>query len=428
MTEVASRPSAATTGSRVQADLPGAPPPPSVAPSKKTKGKKVVNDQNEANRQLQARIAQLEQDKAGKTEEDAEIDREVRKANREMQSMLTTMDNVNNRADYIHKKWTELLGELKRTEREHSRAKKRADQLQKEKDSQRSELTKANSVKDKLEKLSRELTKENKRLKDDLRDIKETAEDKNEELHRRLEQMVGDVEDVILSRESPNRVVAELDEDKMFKEKFKSFVEQYEMREIHMASVLRARELEIQYHIAQHDKLRKAQDAELTKSHQLTRQVSTFSQTENELRNQLNIYVEKFKQEATNKNIFQMAEERSHSQKEIDRLAKENDKLKKLCRAMQTNGYGRVGGGAVEGAAVDPQHPQSAMEPEPEEESLGETDSEYEYRDDGDDYDDESTEEDPATPPMRTYGPVPPPPPPPATTDKFPNGVNGVRH
>ena len=63
-----------------------------------------------------------------------------------------------------------------------------------------------------------------------------------------------------------------------------------------MASVLRARDLEIQYHIAQHEKLRKAQDAELSKSHQLTRQVSTFSQTENELRSQLNIYVEKFKQ------------------------------------------------------------------------------------------------------------------------------------
>jgi len=43
----------------------------------------------------------------------------------------------------------------------------------------------------------------------------------------------------------------------------------------------------------------------LSKSHQLTRQVSTFSQTENELRSQLNIYVEKFKQVSTPHSIDQ---------------------------------------------------------------------------------------------------------------------------
>ena len=52
------------------------------------------------------------------------------------------------------------------------------------------------------------------------------------------------------------------------------------------------------------------------------------------------------KQEATNKNIFQMAEERSQSQQTIDRLTRENEKLKKLCRAMQTGGYGGAAGGA----------------------------------------------------------------------------------
>jgi hypothetical protein len=68
------------------------------------------------------------------------------------------------------------------------------------------------------------------------------------------------------------------------------------MREIQFHSLLRSKELEIQFHLAQQERLRKQQDAELNKSHQLTRQVSTFSQTENELRSQLNIYVEKFKQ------------------------------------------------------------------------------------------------------------------------------------
>lgn len=68
------------------------------------------------------------------------------------------------------------------------------------------------------------------------------------------------------------------------------------MREIQFASLLRTKELEIQLQMAKMEELKKAQATELSKSHQLTRQVSTFSQTENELRSQLNIYVEKFKQ------------------------------------------------------------------------------------------------------------------------------------
>jgi hypothetical protein len=81
-----------------------------------------------------------------------------------------------------------------------------------------------------------------------------------------------------------------------FKRKFKSFVDQYELRELQFQSLLRQKDLEIQAQLAMLEQQRKAQEMESSKSHQLTRQVSTFSQTETELRSQLNIYVEKFKQ------------------------------------------------------------------------------------------------------------------------------------
>jgi hypothetical protein len=119
------------------------------------------------------------------------------------------------------------------------------------------------------------------------------------------------------------------------------------------------------------------------------------------------------KQEATNKNIFQMAEERSQSQQTIDRLARENDKLKKLCRAMQTGGYGvagAAGGHHADGGA------------EFDEGLEGETESEYEdeeYDEDDDgEYDDDTEEEgiDLRHPPPqqqqpqpKTFGPPPPP-------------------
>lgn len=136
-----------------------------------------------------------------------------------------------------------------------------------------------------------------------------------EELHERLERMVLDVEDVISSKENPEPQPVDTDLDRLyvssctcqwlqpvdfgairFEEKFKSFLDQWECREKQFKSLLRVKELEILYHQAKLDQQRKAQEVESSKSNQLTRQVTTFSQTEAELRSQLNIYVEKFKQ------------------------------------------------------------------------------------------------------------------------------------
>ncbi len=130
------------------------------------------------------------------------------------------------------------------------------------------------------------------------------------------------------------------------------------------------------------------------------------------------------KQEATNKNIFQMAEERSQSQQTIDRLTRENEKLKKLCRAMQTGGYGGAGG-ATGANNADLQNAEF-------DEGLedGDTESEYEDEEEYDEdeegeYDDDETEEEGMIEVQpRTYGPPPPPPPPPSTQQDgaLPNG------
>jgi len=114
------------------------------------------------------------------------------------------------------------------------------------------------------------------------------------------------------------------------------------------------------------------------------------------------------KQEATNKNIFQMAEERSQSQSAIDRLTRENEKLKKLCRAMQSGGYGGAG-------AVGHGQPAAVGGAEEFDEGLeGETESEYEdeeYDEDEEGEYDDDTEEEGIDVQPRTYGPPPPPPP-----------------
>ena len=59
---------------------------------------------------------------------------------------------------------------------------------------------------------------------------------------------------------------------------------------------MRTKECEVQYNLARYEQQRKEAENQVKKSQTLTAQVSTFSQTETELRSQLNIYVEKFKQ------------------------------------------------------------------------------------------------------------------------------------
>ena len=73
-------------------------------------------------------------------------------------------------------------------------------------------------------------------------------------------------------------------------------MEQYELRELHFHSLLRTKDCEVQVGLARAEDQRKRAEEEAKKSRTLSSQVSTFSQTETELRSQLNIYVEKFKQ------------------------------------------------------------------------------------------------------------------------------------
>ena len=95
----------------------------------------------------------------------ADIEREVKKATRDLSNLLTGMENPLSKLEAVQKKYTDLLAEMNKTMRDNTRNKKRSDVLQKEKDASRSELTKANQLKEKLEKLSRDLARENKKLK-----------------------------------------------------------------------------------------------------------------------------------------------------------------------------------------------------------------------------------------------------------------------
>ena len=141
-----------------------APPPPAPAAVKKGKDKK-TNDADDASRQLAARIAQLEQDKVKSQEQDAEVEREVRKANRDLVNLLNTLETPLQKLELVRKRYTDLYRKMKEHERDHQREKRRADQLQREKDNAKSELNKATSAETKTNNMYRKLMNDHKKLK-----------------------------------------------------------------------------------------------------------------------------------------------------------------------------------------------------------------------------------------------------------------------
>lgn len=92
-------------------------------------------------------------------------EREVKKATRDLNQLLSNIESPMTRLETVHKKYTELLADMKKLDRDYAKSKKRADQLQKDQDKGKTELNKTVTMKDKLEKLCRELTKENKKVK-----------------------------------------------------------------------------------------------------------------------------------------------------------------------------------------------------------------------------------------------------------------------
>jgi hypothetical protein len=253
-----------------------------------------------------------------------------------------------------------------------------------------------------------------------------------------------------------------------FRQRFKSLIEQYELRETHFHSQMRTKELEVQYNIARFEREKAKHDSELARSRQLNSQVQTFSKTEGELRQQLNVYVDKFKQvcricpkdragrltlakvedtlnnsnelfltfrkemedmskktkrlerenetlkrkhEQVNNNIIKMAEERTKNLGEIQTLKKKMEKLNGIIKQMQQQGRG-----IPQGVAGQP----NAGYEEAEGDIEGEDDSDYEdeydegedeeVSDDGEEYDDETEDELPQPNPPQAYGPERPPP------------------
>jgi chromosome segregation ATPase len=190
---------------------------PPVAPTaKKGKGKKEKPGEDEKAKLIAARLSQLEQEKAGAADQQAEVDKEVKKATRDLNQLMANIESPLQRLEVVHKKYEELVAEMKKLERDHSKSKKRADQLQKEQDKAKSEHNKTATMKDKLEKLCRELTKENKKVKDENKKLEESEKTARLTVNERLDQMLYDVQDVLNAKATSHGEKLHLELDELY--------------------------------------------------------------------------------------------------------------------------------------------------------------------------------------------------------------------
>lgn len=110
------------------------------------------------------------------------------------------------------------------------------------------------------------------------------------------------------------------------------------------------------------------------------------------------------KHDLTNRNIIEMAEERTKTNRELQQLRKNEEKYKAIINQMQQQGRGLPPGVELD-SATDGEYAEGEGDPEG-------TESEYEYEDDeGSDEGeyDEDTEEEVHQEPPQPFGPVPPP-------------------
>ncbi|KAG8422679.1 hypothetical protein J3459_010140 [Metarhizium acridum] len=304
-------------------------------------------------------------------------EREVKRANRDLMQQVAKMDDMQ-KIDHLTKRSSELLADMRRLEKENQRNKKRGDTLQKERDSSRTELGKTVGLKEKLEKLCRELQRDNNKMKNENKELQTTQKRNNISWDEKFSTVLSKLEGYQEEKDTPRKQVVDMEVDELFRVRFKSFIEQYELRELHFHSLMRTKELEVQYHQSRYEREKKTAEAEASKARHLQAQVQAFTKTETELRNQLNVYVEKFKQvedtlnnsndlflsfrkemedmtkkskrlekenealkrqkDATAANIIRMAEERQGWKKQVDSAEKKVNKLMSIIQQMQHQG------------------------------------------------------------------------------------------
>lgn len=235
---------------------------------------------------------------------------------------------------FLKRKYMQLMHQDIRSRLDQLRSKERISALEAERDTVRKELEKANIIKTKLESLCRDLQSENRRLKEEA--LKRT------DLDNRLANRDVHTKKLVPAFVLPKPYSVSEDDIKSVTGKLGRTVEVFNAREKHFASQLDAFDLDLQLMQARLFRKDLEVDSEKRRVELLERQALILAKNESELKNQLNVYVEKFKQveDTLGKSNDLFASFRSEMEQMTGKLAKlerENAMLQTKCNTLSRN-------------------------------------------------------------------------------------------
>ncbi|KAJ3066234.1 hypothetical protein HDU98_010458, partial [Podochytrium sp. JEL0797] len=332
--------------------------------------------------QIHSTISHLEMTKEQQDEEDRLIAKLVKKETREIMIITESHRPAEERLKLIQSRYIDLYQQNKRMERESLKMLKRQDMEKKERESLKAELAKVNSQKQKIENLCREIQKENKKIQEKCESIVQSQTQEREALSTKFVSTISEIRSEITqvksvvgipeTPETTDSISIASVYDTAIKDKLLNFFSQWSLREKQFEAAMKANEMEMRVLEAKVESQRQIAQQETERCWSLRSQVASFLSTERDLRRQLQIYVDKFRQveetlnksnelfstfriemesmtmktkrleqdnlslkarlEAINNSMIQIAQERNKTRKIIDAARFGKEKLEGLCR------------------------------------------------------------------------------------------------
>ncbi|KAF8927746.1 hypothetical protein BGZ47_001963 [Haplosporangium gracile] len=345
-----------------------------------------VLSQLDVNELIQMKISQLESAPFTEDDDEKAIAKQMKKVHKEISQVSSGQEDQIAKVNLMQRKYLEMFQDMRKQERDHAKLKKKYELLQRERDllarekdriqrtndtlmlerghlleerhADKVTISKSDNLCRKLEGLCRQIHRENKDIKWSQQLERKTGSTVGPETH----EMVGAQRSAIGN-------------EALLQEKLQGFIEQYDLREKHFNSVVKAKDLGLQLAQAKLDRQKRASQEETVKLDLLKSQLQESLKSEAELRKQLSVYVQKFKQveetlnksntlfqafrkemesmakkggrlekvnvairakcDTMNRNILEMVEERAKQQSAFDDANKKLLQLEALCRAFQ---------------------------------------------------------------------------------------------
>ncbi|XP_062325210.1 taxilin beta b [Osmerus eperlanus] len=300
-----------------------------------------------------------------------------------MQS-LNKLGTPEAKLEAIIKKHAELLEEHRSDQKQLKMLQKKLLQVMKEKDQLQSEHSRAVLARSKLEGLCRELQRHNKTLKEET--LQRCREDdlKRKDITTHFQSTLSDIQAQIEEHSSRNTRLCQENSD--LAEKLKGLISQYDQREANLEKVFKHRDLKqklLETQLAQANLiLKEAEEKHKIEKELLLKQAAEWKlqvrhmrENENSMKAQLSMYSEKFDEfqgtvsksngvyasfkqdmdkmskkmkklekeslswktrfDGCNKALVDMATDKALKEKEFELFTVKNQKLEKLCRALQ---------------------------------------------------------------------------------------------